>query len=275
VATLSYSSLEDYARCPYRFYLQRSLRLPAVEPPPEERGEDDEDFPGRLRGTIVHRVLEDLDFSRPRAPKREDVLALARGELGIEIEDAHGDEVVGLVEAFAGSELCRRLGGAAEAARETAFAFPLGDVLVNGYVDVMAREDGRALVVDYKSDRLEAADDVAARTERDYATQRLVYALAALRGGADEVEVVHAFLERPDEPAAVKYTAAEAPTLEAELAGLAAGVLGNEFPVTPVPHRQLCGTCPGRRALCSWEPEMTLRDPPPSSSGTAPPVNGG
>jgi hypothetical protein len=24
----------------------------------------------------------------------------------------------------------------------------------------------------------------------------------------------------------------------------------------------LCGTCPGRHALCSWGPEMTLRDPP-------------
>jgi ATP-dependent helicase/nuclease subunit A len=39
-------------------------------------------------------------------------------------------------------------------------------------------------------------------------------------------------------------------------------VLAKEFPVTATPHRRLCGTCPGRRALCSWEPEMTLRDPP-------------
>ena len=30
---LSYSALGQYARCPYRFYLQRTLRLPDVRPP--------------------------------------------------------------------------------------------------------------------------------------------------------------------------------------------------------------------------------------------------
>jgi hypothetical protein len=25
------------------------------------------------------------------------------------------------------------------------------------------------------------------------------------------------------------------------------------------PHRELCGDCPGRRALCSWPESMTLR----------------
>jgi ATP-dependent exoDNAse (exonuclease V) beta subunit len=264
VASLSYSSLEDYARCPYRFYLERSLRLPAVEPPPEAR-EDDEEFPGRLRGTLAHLVLEELDFSHPRAPEPAEIVALA-GELGADVAEAHAAEVVTLVDDFTRSKLFRRLSAAPEVKHEAPFSFPLaapgGEVLVNGAVDVIAREAGRALVVDYKSDRLEEGDDLAARTEHDYRTQRLVYALAALCDGAAEVEVVHCFLERPDEPVAVTFAAAQAATLEAELSGLAAGALAGEFPVTATPHRRLCATCPGRRALCSWEPEMTLRDPP-------------
>jgi ATP-dependent helicase/nuclease subunit A len=264
VATLSYSSLEDYARCPYRFYLQRSLRLPAVEAPPEVR-EDHEEFPGLLRGSLTHLVLEELDFGRPRVPEPGEIVALAR-ELGADVTAAHAAEVVTLVDDFTRTGLCRRLAAAPEVKREAAFAFPLtapgGEVLVNGVVDVIAREGERALVVDYKSDRLDEDDDPVARAEHDYRTQRLVYALAALRDGAAEVEVVHCFLERPDDPVAVTFTAAQAPTLEAELTGLAAGVLASEFPVSPTPNRWLCGTCPGRQALCSWEPEMTLRDPP-------------
>ncbi len=264
VAALSYSSLEDYARCGYRFYLQRSLRLPPAAPPPEAR-EDEEEFPGRLRGTLAHLVLEDLDFARPRAPSAAEVVTLA-AELGSVIEERHAAEVVSLVEGFAADDLCRRLAGAAEVKREAPFAFPLrtpsGEVLVRGVVDAMARDGERVLVVDYKSDRLDPHDDLAARAERDYRTQRLVYALAVLREGAAEVEVVHSFLERLDEPVSVTFAASQLDTLESELAGLAGGILAGEFPVTPTPHRQLCATCPGRRALCSWEPEMTLRDPP-------------
>jgi hypothetical protein len=33
-----------------------------------------------------------------------------------------------------------------------------------------------------------------------------------------------------------------------------------------VPHRDLCGDCPGRAAMCSWGEEMTLREPPAIAS---------
>jgi ATP-dependent helicase/nuclease subunit A len=136
-------------------------------------------------------------------------------------------------------------------------------MLVHGFIDVIGREGDRALVVDYKSDRLEPEGaDPAERVERDYRAQRLVYALAALRDGAAEVEVTYCFLERAGEPVSVTFAASQAPTLEAELTGLAGGILAGDFPVSPTPHRWLCGTCPGRHALCSWEPEMTLREPP-------------
>jgi ATP-dependent helicase/nuclease subunit A len=135
-------------------------------------------------------------------------------------------------------------------------------VLIVGAMDVFAREpDGRVLVVDYKSDRLDGADP-AQRAGAAYGTQRLVYALAALRAGATEVEVAHLFLERPDAPVVAVFAAARRPELEAELAALAGGVLAREFPVTDEPQRSICQGCPAEGGLCSWPLEMTRRDAP-------------
>jgi hypothetical protein len=57
----------------------------------------------------------------------------------------------------------------------------------------------------------------------------------------------------------VTFTQADAPDLVARLAGLARGLLAHEHPVTARPHRELCGDCPGRTALCSWPEHVTLR----------------
>jgi ATP-dependent helicase/nuclease subunit A len=70
------------------------------------------------------------------------------------------------------------------------------------------------------------------------------------------------FLERPDEPVAVSFTAAELPELEAELAGLAGGVLERRFAVTDVPQRMICDGCPAEGGLCSWPLAMTRREAP-------------
>ena len=87
----------------------------------------------------------------------------------------------------------------------------------------------------------------------------MVYALAALRGGAPRVEVAYCLLERPAEPVAASFAAADAAALEDALLALAAGVLDERWPVAERPHRELCGDCPGRPALCSWPEAMTLR----------------
>ena len=105
---------------------------------------------------------------------------------------------------------------------------------MTGVVDVLARApDGAVLVVDYKSDRLGEAEP-AEVVERDYATQRIVYALAALRDGAPAVEVAYAFLERPDAPVSATFTARDVPALAERLTHLAEGVLRG--PRTPSPR---------------------------------------
>src|SRR5205823_536040 len=104
---------------------------------------------------------------------------------------------------------------ASKVTREAAFAFALepdgAGPLVSGFVDVLARErDGEALVIDYKTDHVAETDTPAGLIEREYETQRLIYALAALRDGAPRVEVAHCLLERPAEPVTVVYTAQQA-----------------------------------------------------------------
>ncbi len=258
-SALSYSGLSSYAACGYRYYLERVLGLPARR---EQRaGGAGGGLAALDRGTLVHALLERLDFGAPVAPVAEVVGRLA-GELGLAVSEADIADLRGLVDGFASSPLRARLAAASDFHREHPFAFALGDdeePLINGFFDVIARErDGTTLVVDYKSDR---AGDAAleALTERDYGTQRLIYALAALRAGAGSVEVVHLYLERPSEPASAGYRAQDELRLTQAVRELSGSIAGGRFEVAAEPHRELCAGCPARRGLCSWDDEMTMR----------------
>jgi ATP-dependent helicase/nuclease subunit A len=267
VSALSYSSLQEYRRCGYRFYAERVLRLPRApepripaEPAAGPRSATD-------RGVLLHALLERLDFRRPAVPPASAVdAAAARNGLWPPPGPAEADELAATIRAFAESALCARLGQATDTRREERFAFPIGSApdlpLVVGAIDVLAREPrGRMLVVDYKSDRLEGAspDQIVAG---QYGIQRLVYALAALRAGAEQVEIAHCFLERPDEPASATFDRAEQPELEGRLQTISRGVLQREFRVAPDPHRRLCAGCPAEGGLCSWPLELTRRESP-------------
>jgi ATP-dependent helicase/nuclease subunit A len=273
--TLSYSRLAAWKACGYRYYAQRVLGLPEEDPPvpvpvpatatatapaadaPDQPVSQDGTpaepaaaaLDPRTRGSLVHAMLEHAG---------SDPVELA-ATWGIELTADEAADVVRLTESFTDSPLARRIAKARAVYREHGFTVPLGDTLLTGIVDVLVQERGGQLVVDYKTDGLAPALDLAAYVEQRYGVQRRVYALAALRGGAPRVEVAYAFLERPAEPVGEHFEAADADRLEAELGALAAGLLAGEYPVTPTPHRELCETCPARRALCSYGEEMTLR----------------
>ncbi len=250
--SVSYSSLADYARCGYGYYLRRVVGLAEVAPPPGLAAEAGTD--AAVRGRIVHRLLEALDFARPRPPT---AAAVADAVGGAPTADAA--EIADLVAAFAASPLCRRLAAAGSIRREASFALSVGPLLVGGYIDVIATEaDGAVLVVDYKTDRLAPDEDVAARVAADYELQRRIYGLAALQAGAPSVEVAYCFLRRPDDVVAVRYAPADAARLEADLAAVAAPLRDGRFAVAARPHRRLCASCPGRARLCSWGEEVTL-----------------
>jgi hypothetical protein len=135
-------------------------------------------------------------------------------------------------------------------------------VLIGGVFDVIAREPGgRTLIVDYKTDRLGEADP-SLLVSQEYGTQQLIYALAALRAGSEEVEVVHVFLEAPDSPVSATFTRDRLPELEMELGQRTRALRASRFPVTETPHRGVCQGCPAEGGLCSWPLEMTRRTAP-------------
>jgi hypothetical protein len=212
----------------------------------------------------VHALLEALDFRAPIAPAPAEVARLAR-TLGMRADNADSTEISQLIEGAIGAAPSRRVAAARRVRREYPFAFSLApeQPLITGVIDLLADEDsGASLVLDYKSDRVAADVDLPTLVEREYAIQRLLYALAVLRDGAGEVEIVHWFLHRPHEWVGARYTAAEAPALEQRLGALLAGARTQSFSVSQHPHRGLCLTCPGRGGLCSWGEQETSREDP-------------
>ncbi len=111
-----------------------------------------------------------------------------------------------------------------------------GGPLITGVIDLLAEErDGTRMVLDYKSDRVRAEEDLDGLVEREYGLQRLVYALAVLRDGARRVEVVHWFLERPEDWVGVRYAESDRPELEERLAARIERARARGFAVSRTP----------------------------------------
>jgi ATP-dependent exoDNAse (exonuclease V) beta subunit len=267
-ATISYSSLAELERCGYRYYLERVLRLP--ENRAAARGSEDGGIEARTRGTIVHILLESIDFARPKAPTERDVEAVAR-RIGARVAPAEREEIARLLSRALAAAPAQRLARGRRARREHPFVFALASAepVVTGVLDlIVEEEDGAALIVDYKSDRLTESEptgleDLERLVERDYSIQRLLYALAAIEDGIERVEVAHWFLEQPGAWVSARFAASERSYLHEQLQSRIADARAEGFAVTKSPHRALCLTCPGRGSLCSWGEEQTMAEQSP------------
>jgi ATP-dependent exoDNAse (exonuclease V) beta subunit len=259
VRSLSYSAIALFERCPYRFFAERVAGMRERRPGatrPEATG-------GLLAtelGDAVHRLLEQVDPGSPEVPDVEQVRGWYPAVTGEELE-----RVQELVEAYCGSELAARLAGLTGVRPERPFAFEHDAVLFHGFLDLLHVADGRALVVDYKTNALgelspaEVVDD-------EYRIQRLVYALACFRAGADEVEVVYTFLERPEETVSTEYSRAGVDALQAELSAAIARVRSGVF--EPRPGERACSGCPALDVVCAG-PRLPGRGSRPAPELTA------
>jgi ATP-dependent exoDNAse (exonuclease V) beta subunit len=259
--SMSYTSLAELERCGYRFYVERVLRLPENRAA-ARMGSDEGGAQARRRGTIVHRLLESVDFAHPQQPGLQDVAEVAR-RVGAVLSTGEREEIATLIAAALASEPARLLARARSARREYPFAFSLGqeEPLVTGVLDLLVeRPDGSALIVDYKSDRLVGGEDLELLVQRDYGFQRLLYALAAIEDGAPRVQIVHWFLERPNEWVAASFDARGREGLRELLLERIALMRARGFAVTETPHRGLCLTCPARAGLCSWGETRTMSE---------------
>jgi hypothetical protein len=167
------------------------------------------------------------------------------------------ERIRAFVDSYCGSELARRVAALPGARPERPFAFEHDGVLLHGRLDVLHREGARALVLDYKTNTLAEGtpEEIVAA---DYRLQRLVYALACFRAGAEEVEVVYHFLERPDAVVATTFARGELPVLAAELSEAIARIRGGEF--RPSPSEFTCAGCPALDVVCAGP---RLRGEPP------------
>ncbi len=250
---LSFSALSLHERCSYRYYIERVVGMRPERPRLAGAG----GLAATEIGDAVHRLLELSDLSAPVVPSPDEVAATVLDWY----PSASGEELerIGrLVEGYCGSALAARIAQLGTARVERPFAFVHDGVLLRGRLDALSFAEGRAVVVDYKTNVVGAADpgDV---VEREYHLQRLVYALALLRGGATEVEVVYIFLERPDATVSASYTRAEIGLLEDELSAAIARVRSGEF--HPTPSVFTCAGCPALGRVCAGTGAAVLHAP--------------
>ena len=235
VRRLSFTSLSLFDQCAYKYFARYGLGM--SERPVEAEGEGERS--GTEIGSAVHALLEEIDLAAPAVPEIEDEL------------------IRGFVAAYCDSDLARRVASLPGMEKERHFTFEHDGVLVHGFLDAFHLGDGRALVVDYKTNALGDASP-AEIVEQDYRLQRLVYALACFRAGADEVEIVYHFLERPDAPVEAIFSTADVTELEAELSTAIARIQAGEFP--PTPSDFACAGCPALDLVCAG-PRLRSRQP--------------
>jgi ATP-dependent helicase/nuclease subunit A len=245
--SLSYSALALFGRCSYRFYAERLVGLRSAEPGGFVAGI--EGLAATEIGDAVHVALE---HGLPGAETADLVLGRYPAATSEDLE-----RVASLVDAWHASPLASELRGGAEPQPELPFAFAHDRVLLHGRFDLFRLDGSRALVVDYKTNRLEDLSPEEA-LEDDYSLQRLVYALAAFRAGADEVEVAYVFLEQPESPVRRTFGRAEVPALESELTAAITAIHEGDF--RPTPSEFACAGCPALDVVCAG-PRLLEADP--------------
>jgi len=253
VARLSYSAISLFERCSYRYYAERVV---GMRPAPWDRSAGNGSGLGLHAtelGDAVHRLLERVDLARPAVPAdlRDLVPAWypAASESEVRQIERH-------VCAYCDSTLATRIAGLDGVRVERPFAFEVDDVLLNGRLDVLWRSGLEALVLDYKTNLMDGRAP-AAVVEDEYRLQRIVYALACFRAGADHVEVVYQFLESPEEIVSERFSRADVERLERELGAAIARIREGDF--RPTPSAFACAGCPALERVCAG-PGLALVD---------------
>jgi ATP-dependent helicase/nuclease subunit A len=242
VRRLSFSALALFERCSYRYYAERVAGMRPADGDVVV-GEGEDALAATAVGDAVHRLLEAVDLAVPEPPDVEVVRSWYPSVSEEELE-----RIGAFVDSYCSSELARRVAGLVGVAKERRFAFEHDGVVLHGFIDVFHSSGGRVLVVDYKTNSL-AEGSPEEIVESSYRLQRLVYALAAFRAGAETVEVAYHFLERPDAIAATRFGLADVPELEAELSAAIARIQAGEF--RPSPDEFTCAGCPALDLVCA------------------------
>jgi ATP-dependent helicase/nuclease subunit A len=145
---------------------------------------------GTSLGRAVHAVLQSVDL--PTGQGLEDIARAQAAAEGIPHREA---EVVRLARVALESHAVRRAVASGRWWREVPIAAPAGEIVLEGFIDLLFEEEDALVVVDYKTDVLETAEEMAERTKH-YRLQAGAYAwIAQVTTGRPVKEVVLLFLQ--------------------------------------------------------------------------------
>ena len=196
LTTLSQSSLQDYVDCARRFqlrYLER-LSYPAIESEPALENEKHQQ-----EGEYFHRLVQQYLIGIPSAQ----ISKLANSA-----------NLQRWWENFLAAPDLRGLKDLGDLLPEATLSAPLGKYRLLAKYDLIAIENGKATIYDWKTYRKRPRNEfLSARMQTRVYRALLVHAGAHLNNGQafdpEQIEMVYWFADFPNEPARFTYTSAQ------------------------------------------------------------------
>jgi CRISPR/Cas system-associated exonuclease Cas4 (RecB family) len=232
LTTLSQSSLQDYVDCPRRFQLRYVERLsyPAIESEPTLENEKHQQ-----EGEYFHRLVQQYLIGIPaeQIAKLANTVNLQRWWENF----VNSKDLTGL----------RDLSGLLP---EATLSVPLGKYRLLAKYDLIAIENGKATIYDWKTYRKRPRNEfLSARMQTRVYRALLVHAGAHLNNGTpfetEQIEMIYWFADFPNEPARFTYTPAQYKRDWDTLLNLADEVHStSSYPLTD--DRTKCSYCPYR-----------------------------
>jgi ATP-dependent exoDNAse (exonuclease V) beta subunit len=218
------TSIAMFADCPRRYYLSRYLGFDAM--------------PRATEAADTGSGLNASEFGKQ-------VHALLAGAARLEQRQSPDPEAAKLAELFRRSALGRRAHAAATVEREFDFLMEVEELVLRGQIDLWFEDRGKTVLVDYKTDRVGAAD-APARAEQ-YALQLRLYALALERLTGRMPDEAYVYFLRPNAavPVDLRPSLFDAP--EAAVREFREAQERLHFPLREGQH---CRTCPHFTRLC-------------------------
>ncbi|MDP7021517.1 MAG: UvrD-helicase domain-containing protein [Candidatus Krumholzibacteria bacterium] len=175
--------------CPLRWLLERRLGLrglsEALFESYEERSERSA-ASGASFGSLLHGILENWDY---RLPAEEAFEKATPGDLEGELRE-EARRILSSLEESKPMDFGVGPLSAARLRREESFLLDLGELVLTGQTDLVAEGEGRRVLIDWKSDRVEG--EALKERASHYELQMQLYALALAESGqkADEAFLV-------------------------------------------------------------------------------------
>ncbi|MCH8008257.1 MAG: UvrD-helicase domain-containing protein [Chloroflexi bacterium] len=158
---------------------------PVEEVPPWRRGRA-----GTALGRAVHAVLQSIDMET-----RANLESAAKAQADAEGIAGRWQEIARMVEAALDSASLREAISGGRYWRELFVSAPIGNVSIEGFIDLLYETNDGLVVVDYKTDRAPGEQELEAALER-YTPQGATYALAVEEAlGRTVAKCVFVFVE--------------------------------------------------------------------------------